>query len=147
MFNSAVGCGLGLFLFESDLNHVLDGEFSGNDNGGVVVNDSLVLIDFFNQKRNEGLGVHDAIMTAGIQRFRPIVLTTLTTFGGLLPMIFEQSRQARFLIPMAISLGFGILFATFITLLLIPSLTLILEDLGNLRKRLVGLTDRTDKTD
>ncbi len=114
---------------------------------GVVVNDSLVLIDFFNQKRNEGLGVHDAIMTAGIQRFRPIVLTTLTTFGGLLPMIFEQSRQARFLIPMAISLGFGILFATFITLLLIPSLTLILEDLGNLRKRLVGLTDRTDKTD
>ncbi|RKX40188.1 MAG: AcrB/AcrD/AcrF family protein, partial [Verrucomicrobia bacterium] len=101
---------------------------------GVVVNDSLVLIDFFNQKRNEGLDVHDAIMTAGIQRFRPIVLTTLTTFGGLLPMIFEQSRQARFLIPMAISLGFGILFATFITLLLIPSLTLILEDMGRLFK-------------
>ncbi len=96
---------------------------------GVVVNDSLILIDFFNQKRKEGLDVHDAIMTAGIQRFRPIVLTTLTTFGGLLPMIFETSRQARFLIPMAISLGFGILFATFITLLLIPSLTMILEDL------------------
>ncbi|MEN8255004.1 MAG: efflux RND transporter permease subunit [Verrucomicrobiota bacterium] len=114
---------------------------------GVVVNDSLVLIDFFNQKRNEGLSVHDSIMTAGIQRFRPIVLTTLTTFGGLLPMIFEQSRQARFLIPMAISLGFGILFATGITLLLIPSLIMILEDFGNLRKRLVGLTDRTDKTD
>jgi multidrug efflux pump subunit AcrB len=94
---------------------------------GVVVNDSLVLIDFFNQKRREGMGVHDAIMTAGIQRFRPIVLTTLTTFGGLLPMIFETSRQARFLIPMAISLGFGILFATGITLLLIPSLLLILE--------------------
>jgi len=108
---------------------------------GVVVNDSLVLIDFFNQKRNEGLGVHDAIMTASLQRFRPIVLTTLTTFGGLLPMIFEQSRQARFLIPMAISLGFGILFATFITLLLIPSLTLILEDLGNLRKRIFARRD------
>ena len=105
---------------------------------GVVVNDSLVLIDFFNQKRREGLGVHDSIMAAGIQRFRPIVLTTLTTFFGLLPMIFEQSRQARFLIPMAISLGFGILFATFITLVLIPSLTMILEDLGNLRKRLVA---------
>jgi len=102
---------------------------------GVVVNDSLVLIDFFNQKRLEGLGVHDAIMAAGIQRFRPIVLTTLTTFGGLLPMIFEQSRQARFLIPMAISLGFGILFATGITLILIPSLTMILEDVGNLFKR------------
>ena len=102
---------------------------------GVVVNDSLVLIDFFNQKRREGMTVHASIRTAGIQRFRPIVLTTLTTFGGLLPMIFETSRQARFLIPMAISLGFGILFATFITLLLIPSLTMILEDMGNLRKR------------
>ncbi|MBT3191740.1 MAG: efflux RND transporter permease subunit, partial [Verrucomicrobia bacterium] len=102
---------------------------------GVVVNDSLVLIDFFNQKRNEGMGVHDALVTAGIQRFRPIILTTLTTFGGLLPMIFETSRQARFLIPMAISLGFGILFATSITLLLIPSLTMILEDLGKLRRR------------
>ena len=103
---------------------------------GVVVNDSLVLIDFFNQKRLEGLGVHDSIMAAGIQRFRPIVLTTLTTFFGLLPMIFEQSRQARFLIPMAISLGFGILFATFITLVLIPSLTMILDDLGQLFRRL-----------
>ncbi len=102
---------------------------------GVVVNDSLVLIDFFNQKRREGLSVHDSIMAAGIQRFRPIILTTLTTFFGLLPMIFEQSRQARFLIPMAISLGFGILFATFITLVLIPSLTMILEDVGNLFKR------------
>ncbi len=111
---------------------------------GVVVNDALVLLDFFNQKRIEGLGVHDAIMTAGIQRFRPIVLTTFTTFFGLLPMIFEQSRQARFLIPMAISLGFGILFATGITLLLIPSLTMILEDLGNLRKRLSSSFDRSD---
>ncbi|MEI6890546.1 MAG: efflux RND transporter permease subunit [Pontiella sp.] len=101
---------------------------------GVVVNDSLILIDFFNQKRRKGMDVHDAIMTAGIQRFRPIVLTTLTTFGGLLPMIFETSRQARFLIPMAISLGFGILFATGITLLLIPSLTLILEDIRNFFK-------------
>jgi len=66
---------------------------------------------------------------AGLQRFRPIVLTTLTTFGGLAPMIFETSRQARFLIPMAISLGFGILFAAFITLLLVPALYLINEDL------------------
>lgn len=101
---------------------------------GVVVNDSLVLIDYFNQKRREGMTVHDAMMTAGVQRFRPIILTTLTTFFGLMPMIFETSRQARFLIPMAISLGFGILFATGITLLLIPSLTMILEDIGRLFK-------------
>ena len=77
----------------------------------------------------------DAVRSAGIQRFRPIILTTLTTFFGLMPMIVETSRQARFLIPMAISLGFGILFATAITLLLIPSLMLILEDIGNLFKR------------
>ncbi len=103
---------------------------------GVVVNDSLVLIDFANKRRAEGLSIHDAVCSAGIQRFRPIILTTLTTFFGLLPMIFETSRQARFLIPMAISLGFGILFATGITLLLIPSLTMILEDGANFWKRI-----------
>ena len=96
---------------------------------GVVINDSLVLIDFANRNRQEGLNGHDAIHGAGIHRFRPIMLTTLTTFGGLAPMIFETSRQARFLIPMAISLGFGILFATFITLLLVPVIYLIIEDL------------------
>ena len=101
---------------------------------GVVVNDSLVLIDFANKKRREGLDLHDAVLAAGVQRFRPIILTTLTTFFGLTPMILETSRQARFLIPMAISLGFGILFATGITLLLIPSLTVILEDIGRLFK-------------
>ena len=101
---------------------------------GVVVNDSLVFIDFANQKRREGLDMHDAVLSAGVQRFRPIILTTLTTFFGLMPMILETSRQARFLIPMAISLGFGILFATGITLLLIPSLTMILEDIGKLLK-------------
>jgi multidrug efflux pump subunit AcrB len=79
--------------------------------------------------------MHDAVHAAGIQRFRPIILTTLTTFFGLMPMILETSRQAKFLIPMAISLGFGILFATGITLFLIPSLTLILEDVVRLFKR------------
>ncbi len=103
---------------------------------GVVVNDSLIFIDFANKRRREGMNMHDAIHAAGIQRFRPIILTTLTTFFGLMPMLLETSRQARFLIPMAISLGFGILFATFITLLLIPSLTLILEDFSQLRKRI-----------
>jgi multidrug efflux pump subunit AcrB len=71
----------------------------------------------------------DAVHEAGIHRFRPVILTTLTTFGGLSPMIFETSRQARFLIPMAVSLGYGILFATMITLILVPSLYLIIEDL------------------
>ncbi len=96
---------------------------------GVVVNDSLVLIDYANRKRDEGMAVGDAVKASGIQRFRPILLTTVTTFGGLAPMIFETSRQAKFLIPMAISLGFGIVFATVITLLLVPCLYLILEDI------------------
>ena len=102
---------------------------------GVVVNDALVFIDFANKRREKGLAIHDAVRSAGIQRFRPIILTTLTTFFGLMPMIVETSRQARFLIPMAISLGFGILFATAITLLLIPSLMLILEDIKYVFKK------------
>ncbi|MFO8015218.1 MAG: efflux RND transporter permease subunit [Phycisphaerae bacterium] len=96
---------------------------------GVVVNDSLVLIDYANRLRRDGAGPLDAIHQAGLRRFRPIMLTTLTTFGGLAPMIFETSIQARFLIPMALSLGYGILFATTITLVLVPSLYLGIEDL------------------
>ena len=96
---------------------------------GVVVNDSLVLIDFANRLRLQGMSAREAIVAAGVRRFRPIILTTLTTFGGLAPMIFETSRQARFLIPMALSLGFGILFATVITLLLVPCFYLLIEDL------------------
>jgi len=97
---------------------------------GVVVNDSLVLIDFANRRqRNEGLPPAEAVRQAGMARFRAILLTTLTTFGGLAPMILETSRQARFMIPMAISLGFGILFATFVVLILVPCFYLILEDI------------------
>jgi multidrug efflux pump subunit AcrB len=96
---------------------------------GVVVNDSLVLIDYANRRRREGIGPFEAIRAAGLRRFRPIVLTTLTTFGGLAPMIFETSRQARFMIPMALSLGFGILFATVIILILVPCLYLLVEDI------------------
>lgn len=96
---------------------------------GVVVNDSLVMVDFANRKRQEGASALEAITQSGVQRFRPIMLTTLTTFGGLAPMIFETSRQARFMIPMAVSLGFGILFATLITLALVPSLYMVLEDI------------------
>ena len=111
---------------------------------GVVVNDSLVFIDFTNRRRQAGATIKEAIHLAGIQRFRPIILTTLTTFFGLMPMIVETSRQARFLIPMAISLGFGILFATGITLLLIPVLLLILDDFHHLFKREKPLAPPTD---
>jgi len=99
---------------------------------GVVVNDSLVLIDAANDYRKEGLGPIDAIVKAGQRRMRPILLTSFTTFFGLMPMIWETSPQARFLIPMAISLGFGVLFATVIVLLLVPALYLIVEDLVGL---------------
>jgi len=96
---------------------------------GVVVNDSLIMIDFAIRREGAGLLPRSAIHEAAMQRFRPVLLTTLTTFGGLAPMIFETSRQARFLIPMAISLGFGILFATFITLILVPCFYLVVADL------------------
>jgi multidrug efflux pump subunit AcrB len=97
---------------------------------GVVVNDSLVLVVTANKHRdtNPDQPVLDAVCTAGIRRFRPILLTSVTTFFGLAPMIFETSMQARFLVPMAISIGFGVLFATFIILLLVPALYLVVED-------------------
>ena len=99
---------------------------------GVVVNDALVLINFANRRRTDGATDFEAISDAGVRRFRPIMLTTLTTFFGLVPMIFETSPQARILVPMAISLGYGLLFATLIVLLLIPSLYLIVEDVRGL---------------
>ncbi len=95
---------------------------------GVVVNDSLILIDYANRRRLEaGLSALEAVREAGIRRFRPILLTTLTTFGGLSPMVFETSRQAQFITPMAVSLGFGILFTTFICLLILPALYVSLD--------------------
>ena len=103
---------------------------------GVVVNDALILISFANERRKHHNNTHDAVVSAGIQRFRPILLTTLTTFGGLMPMMLETSRQAKFLIPMAISLGFGILFATLITLILVPSLYMVIDDCGRLKQKL-----------
>ncbi|MCB1232558.1 MAG: efflux RND transporter permease subunit, partial [Verrucomicrobiae bacterium] len=95
---------------------------------GVVVNDSLVLVDYVNRHRNDGLGLAHAVREAGARRFRPILLTSLTTFAGLTPMLLETDIQARFLIPMAVSLSFGILFATCITLVLVPCVYLMLED-------------------
>ncbi len=98
---------------------------------GVVVNDSLIMIEYANRKRASGSAL-EAIYEAGIRRFRPIFLTTVTTFLGLTPIILEPSLQAQYIIPMAISLGFGIVFATAIILLLVPCLYLILEDLTKL---------------
>lgn len=95
---------------------------------GVVVNDSLVLVDYINRRREHGMELMDAVREAGIVRFRPILLTSLTTFMGLVPILLERSLQAQFLIPMATSLGFGVLFATFITLLMVPSIYMVLED-------------------
>jgi len=94
-----------------------------------VVNDSLVLVDYVNKSRAKGTPTFVTVRKAGVARFRPVLLTSLTTFFGLIPLIFEKSTQAQFLIPMAVSLGFGILFATFITLLLVPVNYLVLEDL------------------
>ena len=99
---------------------------------GIVVNDSLVLVHAANAFRADGHSSYESVRMAGTRRFRPILLTSLTTFFGLAPMIAETSVQARFLIPMAISLGFGILFATFVILLMVPALYLILEDVVRL---------------
>ncbi|MFU8780093.1 MAG: efflux RND transporter permease subunit, partial [Kiritimatiellia bacterium] len=89
---------------------------------GVVVNDNLILVDTINRLRREGISLAEAVAEGPIRRFRPVLLTSATTFFGLAPMIFEKSVQARFMIPMALSLGFGIVYATLIALLLTPSL-------------------------
>lgn len=102
---------------------------------GVVVNDSLVLVDYINKRRSEGYELAEAVTTAGVVRFRPIMLTSLTTFIGLMPLLFEKATQAQFLIPMAVSLGFGIVFATFITLLMVPVNYVLLD---KVRDKFVG---------
>jgi len=103
---------------------------------GVVVNSSLMIVHFVNEHRDKGTALHDAVTEAGVQRFRPIVLTSLTTFAGLFPLMMEKSVQAQFLIPMAISLGFGVLFATVVTLLVVPAGYRILEDLHDAGRRM-----------
>ena len=98
---------------------------------GVVVNDSLIMVDYANRQRAD-MSAFQAIHQAGLRRFRPIILTTMTTFGGLTPIILETSRQAYYLIPMAISLGFGIIFSTSIILVITPCLYMVLEDIVGL---------------
>ncbi len=102
---------------------------------GVVVNASLVLVHYINACRAKGMTVKEAVCEAGVARFRPIVLTAITTFAGLAPLLTEGSLSAQFLIPMATSLGFGVIFSAFISLLLVPASYVILEDIGRLVRR------------
>ncbi|MFP6663630.1 MAG: efflux RND transporter permease subunit [Deltaproteobacteria bacterium] len=106
---------------------------------GVVVNDSLVLVDYINRELSRGTPVAAAVRAAGRKRFRPIMLTSLTTFAGLSPLLMETSVQAQFLIPMAISVAFGVLFSTVVTLVLVPSCFLVLDDLKRATAKLPGL--------
>jgi len=97
---------------------------------GVVINDSLVMTDFVNQRRAQGYSVKEAVTEAGSARFRAITLTSITTFAGVLPIMFESSLQAAFVVPMAAALGFAVLYATLVTLILVPCLYLIMLDLA-----------------
>ena len=101
---------------------------------GVVVNSSLVLVHGINQRRDQGLTLISSLVEASVSRCRPILLTSLTTFVGLSPLMFDNSVQAQFMVPMAVSLAFGVMFATVVTLLVVPSGYLVLEDLVNLSK-------------
>ena len=106
---------------------------------GVVINDSLVLVDFINQRhRSTGEKLLSAVERAGVVRFRPVMLTSLTTYFGLVPLLMDRSVSAQFMVPMAISLGFGILFATIITLILIPTNIMIAEDISVFFKTKLG---------
>ena len=102
---------------------------------GVVVNSSLVLVHNVNERRAKGESIRDAAVDGAVSRFRPIVLTSLTTFVGLSPLMLNRSVQAQFLVPMAVSLAFGVLFATVVTLLVVPAGYLILDDLRALLPR------------
>jgi multidrug efflux pump subunit AcrB len=114
---------------------------------GVVVNDSLVLIDAINRNVRGGMEMGQAVRAASRRRFRAILLTSLTTFLGLTPLMMETSFQARFMIPMAVALAFGVAFATFLTLLLVPCLYLIIEDLKRIGRFVVPAEEQVDPTD
>jgi multidrug efflux pump subunit AcrB len=96
---------------------------------GIVVNDSLILVHYYQQERERGVSLHTSLLNAGAERLRPIFLTTITTVLGLTPLMLEQSFQARFLIPMAIAIAFGLMSATVLILLLLPCLIVILDDI------------------
>jgi multidrug efflux pump subunit AcrB len=124
---SLTGAIWGHFIFGIDLS--LLSLFGLIAAAGVVINDSLVMTDFINQRRKQGHAILAAVTEAGCARFRAITLTSITTFVGVLPIMFETSTQAKIVIPMAVALGFAVLYATFVTLILVPCLYMILEDL------------------
>ena len=105
---------------------------------GVVVNDSLVMVDFINRKQRLGVDVETAVRQSGAARFRPILLTSVTTFAGLAPLMLERSPEATLFVPMAVSLAFGVVFATFITLVFVPTIYMILEDVRWVLGKMTG---------
>jgi multidrug efflux pump subunit AcrB len=126
---SFTGAIWGHYLFGMDIS--MFSSFGLIAAAGVVINDSLVMTDFVNQRRAEGYSIKDAVIDAGCARFRAITLTSITTFAGVLPIMFETSLQAGFVIPMAVALGFAVMYATLVTLILVPCLYMILADIGN----------------
>ena len=124
---SFTGAIFGHFFFGIDLS--LMSFFGIAAAAGVVINDSLVMTDYVNTVRKQGISIREAVIEAGCARFRAITLTSITTFVGILPIMFETSLQARIVVPMAVALGFAVLYATLVTLLLVPCLYLILDDL------------------
>ena len=125
-----VGAILGHLILGYDLTFI--SMFGGVALTGVVVNDSVVLVDYLNKHLRDGKSLGESALLAVERRFRPILLTTLSTSLGLLPILLESSLQARFLIPMVVSLSTGILFSTFVILFLVPCLVLIVEDIKHL---------------
>ncbi|WP_372682378.1 efflux RND transporter permease subunit [Desulfosarcina sp.] len=114
---------------------------------GIVVNDSLILIDFTNRAHRNGMSVVEAVMESGRSRFRPVLLTSVTTVADLFPLLLERSFQAQFLIPMAVSISFGLLAATLLTLLYVPALYLIVDDVVRSVKRRLGMAQPADAAD
>ncbi len=123
-----MGAAFGHFIF--GLNFALFSYFGVGAAAGVVVNDNLVLIDYVNRLRAQGEGAFNALVRAGVNRFRPIILTSFTTFIGLLPIMFEQSTDAQFLKPTIVALAFGVFFATFVTLIFVPTMYAVGADIA-----------------
>lgn len=114
---------------------------------GIVVNDSLILIDFINRSQRDGKAITEAVIESGRSRFRPVLLTSVTTIAGLFPLLLERSFQAQFLIPMAVSITFGLLAATLLTLIYVPALYLIVDDVTGAVQRRLGLDRAADPSD